>query len=154
VLLLREHTPKRPVVESQWSQFTSECQRFGHPPRLDHDQHRTHTGREQRVISVGRGRGLINTIPPEPRQASPTAAARRAGVALLIGTIMAPDSSRAPQANPPRAATAAPPGAPGRRGAAVKTAYRVAVGVQPAGIRWGTATTATQQLSRFDSPAG
>jgi hypothetical protein len=23
------------VVESPWSQFTSECQRFGHPPRLD-----------------------------------------------------------------------------------------------------------------------
>jgi hypothetical protein len=26
---------KRLVVESPWSQFTSECQRFGHPPRLD-----------------------------------------------------------------------------------------------------------------------
>jgi hypothetical protein len=26
---------KRRVVESPWSQFTSECQRFGHPPRLD-----------------------------------------------------------------------------------------------------------------------
>jgi hypothetical protein len=25
----------RLVVESPWSQFTSECQRFGHPPRLD-----------------------------------------------------------------------------------------------------------------------
>jgi hypothetical protein len=24
---------KRPVVESPWSQLTSECQRFGHPPR-------------------------------------------------------------------------------------------------------------------------
>ena len=23
------------VVESPWSQFTSECQRFWHPPRLD-----------------------------------------------------------------------------------------------------------------------
>jgi hypothetical protein len=30
-----EVIPKRPVVESSWSQFTSECQRFGHPPRLD-----------------------------------------------------------------------------------------------------------------------
>jgi hypothetical protein len=26
---------KRLVVESPWSQLTSECQRFGHPPRLD-----------------------------------------------------------------------------------------------------------------------
>jgi hypothetical protein len=26
---------KRLVVDSLWSQFTSECQRFGHPPRLD-----------------------------------------------------------------------------------------------------------------------
>jgi hypothetical protein len=25
----------RPVVESPWSHFTSECQRFGHPPRLN-----------------------------------------------------------------------------------------------------------------------
>jgi hypothetical protein len=25
----------RPGVESPWSHFTSECQRFGHPPRLD-----------------------------------------------------------------------------------------------------------------------
>jgi hypothetical protein len=27
--------PKRLVVESPWSQLTSECQRFWHPPRLD-----------------------------------------------------------------------------------------------------------------------
>eukprot|EP01047_Picozoa_sp_COSAG01_P021014 COSAG01_NODE_1206_length_11242_cov_29.405905_7_plen_160_part_00 len=27
--------PKRLVVESPWSHLTSECQRFGHPPRLD-----------------------------------------------------------------------------------------------------------------------
>jgi hypothetical protein len=26
---------KRLVVESPWSQFTRECQRFGHPPRPD-----------------------------------------------------------------------------------------------------------------------
>ena len=26
---------KQLVVESPWSQLTSECQRFGHPPRLD-----------------------------------------------------------------------------------------------------------------------
>jgi hypothetical protein len=26
---------KRLLIESPWSQFTSECQRFGHPPRLD-----------------------------------------------------------------------------------------------------------------------
>jgi hypothetical protein len=26
---------ERLVVESAWPQFTSECQRFGHPPRLD-----------------------------------------------------------------------------------------------------------------------
>eukprot|EP01047_Picozoa_sp_COSAG01_P107452 COSAG01_NODE_36471_length_517_cov_1.114833_2_plen_79_part_01 len=25
---------KRPVVESPWSPFTSECQRFWHPPQL------------------------------------------------------------------------------------------------------------------------
>jgi hypothetical protein len=30
-----EVSPKRLVVESPWSQLTSECQRFGHPPRLD-----------------------------------------------------------------------------------------------------------------------
>jgi hypothetical protein len=26
---------KRLVVQSPWSQLTSECQRFGHPPRLN-----------------------------------------------------------------------------------------------------------------------
>eukprot|EP01047_Picozoa_sp_COSAG01_P051775 COSAG01_NODE_5377_length_4298_cov_2.455347_6_plen_127_part_00 len=26
---------RRPAVESPWSQVTGECQRFGHPPRLD-----------------------------------------------------------------------------------------------------------------------
>jgi hypothetical protein len=31
----RPVSEKRLVVESPWSQFTSECRRFGHPPRLD-----------------------------------------------------------------------------------------------------------------------
>ena len=35
LLALHGESKRLVVVESPWSQFTSECQRFGHPPRLD-----------------------------------------------------------------------------------------------------------------------
>eukprot|EP01047_Picozoa_sp_COSAG01_P023380 COSAG01_NODE_1413_length_10398_cov_73.448296_9_plen_355_part_00 len=40
--------PKRPVVESPWSRLISTCQRFGHPPRLNHTRAAARRARARR----------------------------------------------------------------------------------------------------------
>ena len=57
---------KRRVVESPWSQVTSECPRFGHPPRLDKDpfglQDREVRGAGGAGQAAGTGAGAENGI--------------------------------------------------------------------------------------------